>query len=150
MRVDFYQLSRDPVERTIPLLASKVKAAGERLLIVSDDEAQLRTVSDALWADRPSEFLANGLAGEGHEARQPILLSHLCEALNGARMVMLADGLWRAEVLPENGGAFDRVMLMFDDARIEGARACWRELGAHPELERHFWRQEDGRWNKAG
>ena len=39
MRVDFYQLSRDPAETVLPLLARNTLRAGERLLIVSTDEA---------------------------------------------------------------------------------------------------------------
>ena len=31
MRVDFYQLSRDPVEAVVPLLAHSTLKAGERL-----------------------------------------------------------------------------------------------------------------------
>ena len=67
--------------------------------------------------------------------------NQLAGSLSGGEAQMCAIG---------RGLMANPVMLMFDDARIEGARACWRELGAHPELERHFWRQEDGRWNKAG
>ena len=39
-RVDFYQLSRDPVDVTVAKLARKVLQAGERLVVVSGDDAQ--------------------------------------------------------------------------------------------------------------
>lgn len=144
MRVDFYLLSRDPVERAIPPLAAKVMAAGERLLVVSADEAQLRLIGDALWTDRPGDFLANGLAGEAQAGRQPILLSQGCEAANGARMVMFADGLWRDE-----GLEFARAFLLFGDAALEGARACWRQLGLREDVERRFWKQDGGKWREG-
>ncbi len=144
MRVDFYQLSHDPVERTAALLAGKVLAAGQRLLVVSEDAAQLRRISEALWSDPSGDFLAHGVAGDGHDDRQPILLGAACDAANGARMVMFADGQWR-----DGADQFDRTLLLFDDERIAGARQCWKMLGQKDGAERHFWRQEDGKWKQG-
>ena len=141
MQVDFYQLSRDPVEKVVPLLASKVRGTGGRLLVVSQDDAQLALISRALWEDRPHEFLANGKGGDKHSARQPILLSHVCEAENGARFVLFADGVWRDE-----GLGFDRAFLMFGQDTIDDARACWRGLDAREGVDRRYWAFEDGGW----
>ena len=41
MRADFYQLGQIPIEQVISTLAAKLLAAGERLLIVGEDEAKL-------------------------------------------------------------------------------------------------------------
>ena len=49
-RVDFYQLSRDPVDVTVAKLARKVLQAGERLVVVSEDEGQRTRLS--LGGDR--------------------------------------------------------------------------------------------------
>ncbi|MCB5424973.1 DNA polymerase III subunit chi [Altererythrobacter sp. CC-YST694] len=144
MRVDFYQLGTEAAERAIPLLAAKVRQAGEKLLVVAQAEAQLRAVSAALWAEAGEEFLAHGFAGDTHSARQPILLAPACEAANGARMVMFADGLWRDE-----GLAFSRAFLLFDDAGIEGARGAWRQLGSADQVDRRFWKRENGRWREG-
>lgn len=143
MRVDFYQLSRDTVEKVVPMLARKVCESGERLLIVSHEHAQLEAIAEGLWAESEA-FLANGLAVEPHAARQPILLSDSCSAANEAKMVLMADGAWR-----EEARRFDRVFLMFGDATIEAARGLWRELGEAEDIERNFWKQEAGRWIKA-
>ena len=144
MRVDFYQLSRDPAEAALALLAAKTLEAGERLLVVSDDEAQLARIGEALWG-RKDSFLANGLAGGEHDARQPILLSREVSAANGARFVALADGHWR-----EVGDGFARVLYLFDDGTLKAARDCWRALKDRDGLTRHFWRQEGGGWVQAG
>jgi DNA polymerase-3 subunit chi len=144
LRVDFYQLSRDPAEGVLPQLAAKTIEAGERLLVVSDDDAQLARISDALWS-RKEAFLAHGLAGGGHDARQPILLSRDSVAGNGARFVALADGQWR-----EVGDGFTRVLYLFDDGTLKAARDCWRALKDREGLARHFWRQEGGGWTQAG
>ncbi len=141
MRADFYQLGDETAERTIPLLASKIKEAGGKLLVVSGDPAQLEAIGEALWADRPADFLAHGMAGAAHAARQPVLLSQDCTAANGARLVMFADGLWRDE-----GTGFERAFLLFGAAALEGARAAWRALGEREDVERRFWKREGGKW----
>lgn len=140
MRVDFYQLSRDPAEKVLPLLARNTMKAGARLLVVSGDDAQLDRIGKALWEPRES-FLANGRAGQPHEERQPILLSDRPEPANGARYVALTDGIWR-----EGEPAFERTFLLFDDATLQGARECWRMLGTREGIERRFWKQQGSRW----
>lgn len=144
MRVDFYQLSQTPVEGALPQLAAKMREAGARVLVVSGDEAQLVRISDALWAVKEL-FLAHAPAGGPHDARQPILLSDSLEAPNGATYLALADGQWR-----EGAEAFERVFLLFDGSTIDDARATWRKLGEAEGIERNYWRQEGGRWTKAG
>jgi DNA polymerase-3 subunit chi len=144
MRVDFYQLNRDPAEVALAQLAAKTLEAGERLLVVSDDDSQLARIGEALWA-RKEAFLAHGLAGGDHDARQPILLSRDVTVANGARFVALADGQWR-----EVGNGFARVLYLFDDGTLKAARDCWRALKDREGLARHFWRQEAGRWVEAG
>ncbi|MDE2595905.1 MAG: DNA polymerase III subunit chi [Sphingomonadales bacterium] len=140
MRVDFYQLSRGSVEDALPALAAATLKAGERMLVVSADQNQLARLSAALW-ERKDSFLANGRAGGPYDARQPILLGDAAEPANGARYLALADGQWRDEAL-----GFARAFLLFDHSTIDGARGCWRMLGQREDVERHFWKQDGGRW----
>ena len=144
MRVDFYQLSQTPVEGALPQLAAKMREAGARVLVVSADNDQLGRISQALWAVK-EQFLAHAPAGGPHDARQPILLSDTMEAANGATFLALADGQWRDEA-----DGFERVFLLFDGSTIDDARATWRSLDGREGLERNYWRQENGRWIKAG
>mgnify|MGYP001296127566 CR=1 FL=1 len=143
MRVDFYQLTRDPAESVVPLLARNTLKAGERLLVASADEAQRGRIGDALWAVK-GDFLANGEAGGAHDARQPILLSAGTAPANGARFLVLADGLWR-----DPPAETARVFYLFGDASLQGARDCWRMLDQREGVERHFWKQQDGRWTEG-
>ena len=140
MRVDFYQLSRDRAEAVVPLLARNTLRAGERLLVVSASDSQLRQVAEALWSVK-GDFLANGRLGAGQEAAQPILLAETMEPANGARFVALVDGVWREGVEP-----FTRTFLLFDDSTLQAARDCWRMLGTREGVERRFWKQDGGRW----
>jgi len=144
MRVDFYQLSRDPVEAALPLLARATLKAGERMLVVSGDPAQLGRIGDGLWA-LPDTFLANGRADAPHEDRQPVLLSDRVHSANSARFLALADGVWR-----DGTEAFARTFLLFDEATVAAARDIWRMLRGREGTERHFWKQEGGRWTQAG
>ncbi|MES2492666.1 MAG: DNA polymerase III subunit chi [Pseudomonadota bacterium] len=151
MRVDFYQSGQDPVESVVALLALNTLNAGQRLLVVAADPGLLDRIGESLWsaAGKPDEqpFLANGRAGGLHDARQPVLLSDQVAPANGARFVVLADGVWRDEALAEP--AFDRVFMVFDDQTVEGARRCWRMLGQHEGMERKFWKQDGKRWVQA-
>jgi DNA polymerase-3 subunit chi len=141
MRADFYLLSRDPVEIALPRIARSVRDAGERLLVVSGDREQLTVLDKALWELQPEEFLAHDHAEAAHAERQPLLLSQECEAVNGATYIALADGKWRDEAL-----GFERAFLFFPPQTIDDARACWRMLSQREDVEKHFWRQDGGRW----
>ncbi len=141
MRVDFYLLSSDPVPAAVALLASKVRQADERLLVVADDLALLGQISQTLWGAQPEAFLANGIAGDEHDAVQPILLSDDIDPANGASFLLIADGRWR-----EPGEAFSRVLYLFDRDTITGARQTWKALQDREGMERKFWKQQAGRW----
>ncbi|WFL76494.1 DNA polymerase III subunit chi [Altererythrobacter arenosus] len=146
MRVDFYQLSRDPVERVTAMLARKVLQAGKRLLVLSADAEQREALSKELWRAGPEEFLANGDAAQPNVERQPILLSETPDAANGASMVLIADGKWRPEAL-----GFERALLLFGPEDTEAARALWRELDGQDEVTREIHKQDDsGKWRAGG
>jgi DNA polymerase-3 subunit chi len=138
MRVDFYHLTRDPAERVLPRIARNTMGAGERLLVVSDDRAQLDRISAALWQEE--SFLAHGPTGGAHDARQPILLGQTPDPANGARFLALADGQWR------EAAGMARVFLLFGPEQIDAARGTWRLLGQRDGVDRHYWRQDGGKW----
>ncbi|WP_371431544.1 DNA polymerase III subunit chi [Novosphingobium sp.] len=147
MRVDFYQLSRDPAEGVLPQIARNTLGAGARLLVVSQDEAQLGRIGEALWTRLPDSFLAHGRAGGAHDSRQPILLSDTVNPANGARFLALADGVWRDAA--EGAEDFERVFLLFPPDRIDSARDCWRMLGQREGVDRRYWRQDGGKWREG-
>lgn len=143
MKVDFWQLSSDPAEKVCALIAQRVLAEGERLLVVSKDAQQRAAISTALWKAGPTSFLANGEAESAGADRQPVLLSDKPEPANSASHVIYADGEYR------EAAGFDRSFLLFDEATVEQARATWRSLDGIDDLERAFFRQEGGKWVKV-
>ena len=141
MRVDFYQLGPIPHAQVIAAIAEKLLHRGERLLVVSDDEAQLARLDRMLWDQGAANFLPHALAGGAEDARQPILLSTSPDTANLARNLLIADGRWREAAL-----AFGRAFYLFDADSLEEAREAWRSLVARADVERHYWANEDGRW----
>ena len=56
-RVDFYRLIRDPVERMLPAIATRILGNGDRLLVVAASAMQRQAIDEAL--DAPArEFSA--------------------------------------------------------------------------------------------
>lgn len=141
MQVDFYQLSRDPVDQVLSAIAARILDMGGRLLVVAGESDRLNRISAGLWAGPPESFLAHGKMGAGQEAVQPILLAHDCTAANGARHLAIADGIWRDAALD-----FDRAFYFFDMDTIDGARASWRALRGREGVEPRFWRQDGRKW----
>jgi DNA polymerase III subunit chi len=141
MQVDFYQLTRDPAEKVIPVLAQRVLDGDGRMLVVSGEGDQLDRLSNALWNAKPDSFLAHAKAGDGDDALQPILLSATPDAANGARFVGLADGEWRDEAL-----GFDRIFYLFPPSHTDNARTAWRTLASREDVERRYWKQDGGKW----
>lgn len=141
--ISFYQLSRDPVERVVPLLAAKAFESGARVLVVSGDAAQRAAISDALWA-REGDFLAHGENGGPDAARQPIMLSDVCVAANGASVAILADGAWRDEA-----AGLGRAMLLFGPDQTDAARSLWSALQAGGHMPRIFKQAENGGWREG-
>ncbi|MEL7197634.1 MAG: DNA polymerase III subunit chi [Pseudomonadota bacterium] len=143
MKLDFWQLSRDPADKVAALIAGRVLGQDERLLVVSSDAAQREAISRSLWSAGPTSFLANGEAGAPGSDRQPILLSETPEPANGASHVIFADGTYR-----ETQG-FARAFLLFDDETLQSARQTWKALEDREGLERAFFRQDGGKWVKV-
>lgn len=145
MQVDFYHLTVTPLDRALPGIAQRVLASGERLLVVSGDEAQRAAIDRLLWTYAADSFLPHARAGQDQDAAQPILISGATNAANAARHIAIVDGQWRDEAL-----TFDRAFHFFDGDSIDAARSAWKRLADRPDLTRNYWKQDDGgKWIKA-
>jgi DNA polymerase-3 subunit chi len=144
LKLDFWQVTDDPVEKVVALIARRALGQGERVLVVSSDAAQRSAIAAALWQAGPESFLANGEAGGPGADRQPILLGPEPQPLNGASHLILADGTFR------DTEGFARVFLLFPPDAAPAARAAWRAVDGRAGLERAYYAQEDGRWVKKG
>lgn len=137
-QVDFYHLTRAPIEAVLPKLLEKILAGGGRALVVAEDARLLGQLDEQLWRHDPASFLPHARSGGGDEAEQPVLLSERAEPANGARFLLVADGRW-----PEGAEGFERIFFLFDEATLVNARAEWRRL----DIPKRYWKQDErGRW----
>ena len=145
MKVDFYHLTVQPLDRVLPMLAEKVLASGARLLVVAEDGPARTHLDKLLWSYAADSFLPHAQIGGEGDAEQPILIAADVNAANGARNILLADGIWRDDALD-----FDRAFHLFDEESLRPARAAWKALAGREGVERRYWRQnEAGRWEQA-
>lgn len=141
MLVDFYHLAASPLERVLPRICERLAGDGERLLVVAE-QPLLDRLDAQLWSYARDSFLPHGKADGLAPADQPILLSAVTEAANGAAHVALADGLWREDAL-----GFARAFYFFDNSHLDTARGSWRALEDREGVERRYWKQdEEGKW----
>lgn len=143
-KLDFWQVTDDPVEKVVALIAKRALGEGERVLVVAADPEQRAAISRALWQAGPETFLANGEADAPGAELQPILLSADIAATNGASHLIIADGSFR-----ESTG-FARVFLLFPPDAAPAARIAWRAHDGREDVTRAYFAQEDGRWVKKG
>lgn len=144
MQVDFYHLTRQPLEQVLPRLAERVVGGGGRLLIVSGDAAQRAALDRLLWDYAADSFLPHAQAGGGNDAAQPVLIAGEPIGHNAARHILIADAVWRDEAL-----GFDRAFHLFDESVIAEARAAWKGLGGRDGVERRYWKQGARGWEQA-
>ncbi|MGW8190885.1 DNA polymerase III subunit chi [Sphingomonas hankookensis] len=144
MKVDFYHLTRSPLDRVLPRIAQRLHDDGERLLLLSDDPDQRRHLDMLLWTYAPDSFLPHAEAGAGDDALQAVLIAPEPTDANAARNVAIVDGRWRDEAL-----TFDRAFHFFGEDHIASARAAWKGLADRDDVERRYWRQGDGGWEQA-
>ena len=144
MKLDFWQVTDDPVEKVVALIARRAIGEGERVLVVSGDTEQRAAIARSLWQAGPESFLANGEADAPGADLQPILLASEPAPANGASHLILADGTFR-----ETEG-FARVFLLFPPDGAPAARQAWRAQDGRTDIERAYFAQEDGRWVKKG
>ena len=137
MIVNFYHLTASPLERVLPTVCQGLVARGEKVLVVAA-EAQLARLDEQLWTYAPDSFLPHG---RDRAEAQPVLLSPVPEAANGATNIAIADGEWREEAL-----GFERAYYFFDSSSLDAARALWRSLKDRPEVGPRYWKQDGGRW----
>jgi DNA polymerase-3 subunit chi len=145
--VYFYHLTRQPLERTLPVLLDKARQAGWRIAVRGTDPARLDWLDEKLWLGPEEGFLPHGRAGGPHDQAQPILLTTEAEAANDPACVMAVDG---AAVGPSEVGTLERVCILFDgndDQAVQQARGQWKDL-TDAGCSAQYWSEESGRWEK--
>ena len=144
MKVDFYHLTRSPLDRVLPRISQRLHDDGERLLLLSGDTGQRRHLDMLLWTYASDSFLPHAEAGSGDDSLQSVLIAPEPTDANAARNVAIVDGRWRDDAL-----TFDRAFHFFGEDHIAAARVAWKGLADRDDVERRYWRQGDGGWEQA-
>lgn len=142
----FYHLTGSSVAQTAAVILPRALAADWRVMVRGRDQAALAALDLALWLEGEDSFVPHGLAGQAHDADQPVLLGQGAIG-NAARALMLLDG---AETGAEEARDLERVWVLFDgydEVAVQGARGLWTRLtGAG--MAAQYWSEESGRWEK--
>ena len=144
--VAFYQLQRWPLERALPRLLERTRAAGVRAVVRVGSDERAESLAAALWTDPPDSWLPHGTAQDGDADRQPVWLTSRDENPNGAVFLFLADGADSDRI-----GDFDRCFDLFDgndpDA-VVAARERWRARQAAGHSVTYWQQGEQGGWER--
>jgi DNA polymerase-3 subunit chi len=147
MRVDFYHLQASPVERALPQLLERVLQSGARAVVMAASEDRIEALANLLWTYNPNSWLPHGTAKDGSAAAQPIWLTDREENPNGARMLVLTDGMASSRM-----AEFERCLDLFDgnsDEATAAARERWSVAKAAGH-ELHYWQQTETGWQEKG
>ena len=143
--VGFYHLLATPLERALPRLLERARAAGFRAVVRAGSAERVEHLNALLWTYDDTSFLAHGSARDGNAASQPIWLSHVEENPNGATVLFLVDGVEAADL-----AAFARCLDLFDgndEAAVAAARRRWRQArdAGHTLT---YWQQTATGWER--
>lgn len=145
MRVDFYHLQSSPLERALPQLLERVLQSGNRAIVMAASEERIEALTNVLWTADPNSWLPHGNARDGAAADQPIWLTDREENPNGARMLVLTDGMMSSRM-----AEFDRCLDLFDGNSEEATTAARERWSAAKTAghELHYWQQTDTGWKE--
>ncbi len=144
--VAFYHLARQPLETVLPRLLKKALEGGWRAVVMASSEDRIEALNTLLWTYDDRGFLPHGSSRDGFAAEQPIYLTTQDENPNGARLLVLTEGVSSNHI-----STYERCLDLFDgnDAEaLAAARERWRKL---KELgwRLTYWQQTDqGAWEK--
>ncbi len=151
MDIWFFHLTRQPLERALPILLERSVERGWRAVVQAPGEERLAALDAALWTYADDSFLAHGLARDGDGAMQPVYLTTGEETPNGAAARFFVDGAEIAPFLATPGAeSYQRCVLLFngdDPDDLAAARAQWKALKER-ELDLAYWRQGETGWEK--
>lgn len=142
----FFHLERQPLEAALPQLVAKSLERGWRVAIQAGSEERARTLDTLLWTYADDSFLPHGLAGDGVDADQPVLIGWTGDNRNAAVVRFLVDRAAPPDLSPYLRGVF-----LFDGNDAEAvaeARAHWKtQKAAGHDLT--YWQQgARGGWEK--
>lgn len=128
----------------MPKLLERALAQDWRAVVLAGSKERVEALDAALWTYEDASFLPHGTPRDGHAGRQPVWLTTEDENPNGARLLVLVDGVKSARI-----DEYERVLDIFDGSEesVAAARERWREAKkAGHRLT--YWQQTEKGWEQ--
>ncbi len=110
----FYHLERRRIDQALPEILEEALAHGLRAVVQAPSIERVEALNERLWTYADESFLPHGAAGDGEPQAQPVYLTAGEENPNGANLRVLVAGVDAAPFAQAAGGAYERVILLFD------------------------------------
>ena len=141
----FYHLETRPLESVLPALLEKTLERGWKAVVETSSSDRAAALDAALWTYRDDAFLPHGIAGEGTDPDQPVLIATDSVNSNGANVRFFVD-----RAVPSAIEGYSRIVYLFsghDPDAVSEARVAWKALKDGNDLT--YWQQDEGgRWQK--
>jgi len=144
--VFFYHLTRNPLERTLPVLIEKALQAGWSVEVRGTQSDGLKDLDQSLWKTPEDGFLPHALANTPEAEHSPVVLS-LTPVIPPRNCIMSVHS---ATITPEEINTAARVCVLFDghdEAALHHARQQWKSL-TDAGCAAQYWSEADGTWQK--
>ena len=141
-RVDFYHLTKAPLEQVLPKLCEKAHSTKKKIKILLGTDERVDFINSLLWSYSDDSFLPHGSKKDGFIEKQPIFISSNAQNENNAEILILADG---AQLSVNEIKNYDRVLNIFDgndNEALDKSRQYWKEIKSL-DFELHYWQQKD-------
>ena len=143
--VYFYHLTRQPLERTLPLLLDRALCAGWRVEVRCPNQDHAAWLDEKLWLVPEDGFLPHGMAGGEDDAVNPVLVTtHPAE---GVHCIISVGG---SDVSADEVREKERVCILIDgndETMLTHTRRQWKML-TNAKCHVQYWSEETGRWQK--
>ena len=142
--IQFYHLLSTSRERAVPKLMEKALSSGSKVVMLLDNDAALKAMSDALWSSHAEGFLPHGTSKEPHADQQPILLALVDTNPNGADILCVLDGS-----SPASLSQYTKVLDVFDgtdETAVAAARQRWSAYKDAGHALQYVKQQPGGGW----
>jgi len=142
----FYHLERSNLDQVLPQLLEKTLERGWKAVVRAGSDERVKSLDGHLWTYRDDAFMPHGVAGEGHDPLQPVLLTTGTENPADANVLFAVDG---ADIA--GAETYQRCVLMFDGndpGAVSAARVHWKAV-KEAGHEATYWQQnQQGKWEK--
>lgn len=144
--VSFYHLIDQDINKAAARLLEKVIQAGQRAIVLCDNEAHCQTLNEYLWTFTPNAFLPHGTVKEENSEHQPIWITPKLENPNNSEIIVTLQYDQDIDLK-----SFKKCLDLFDGLNpnaVELARQRWKAYkNAGNELT--YWQQNiEGQWVK--